>query len=168
MAMLRVSSGPAEGQRLECTGEVVIGREGADLVIDDDQMSRRHAAVRRGSAGVEIEDLGSLNGTFVDGQRISGVVTLTASASVRLGETNFTLEVAPGDLPVADPQRTAPRDTPIADVGERTVVRDVPVIDVPERTVVRETPVAGAGASGAPPAPASDTPPPPASDTPRP
>src|SRR5207302_8498438 len=109
---------------------------------------------------------GSLNGTFVDGERISGVVTVTASATVRIGQTNFALEVAPGDLPVADPQRTALRDAPIADVGERTVARDVPVIDVPERTVVRDTPVAGA--TGTPPPPTGETPPPPASETPPP
>ena len=64
MATLVVTSGPAAGQRLEITGEIVIGREG-DLDVKDEEVSRRHAAIRPGAQGIEIEDLGSTNGTVV-------------------------------------------------------------------------------------------------------
>jgi hypothetical protein len=141
MATLTVTSGPAEGRKIECKGEVVVGREGVDFVVDDDQMSRRHAAIRMGPSGVEIEDLGSLNGTFVDGERISSVATRTSNATLRMGTTMFSLEVSPADLPVADPQRTVARDRPVMDVSDGTVARDRPVIDAPERTVVRDRPV---------------------------
>src|SRR2546421_9071776 len=99
MATLRITTGPAQGQSIECNREVVIGREGVDLVIDDDEASRRHAAVRPGPRGVEVEDLGSLNGTFVDGERIGAVTTLTSSATLRIGRTELALEVGAADLP---------------------------------------------------------------------
>ena len=69
-AVLVFTQGPLTGQRLEPEGELVIGREGAALTIEDSELSRRHAAVRPVEGGIEIEDLGSLNGTFVNGQRI--------------------------------------------------------------------------------------------------
>lgn len=137
MATLTITSGPAQGQSTECDREIVVGREGVDLVIDDDQASRRHTAIRPGPRGVEIEDLGSLNGTFVDGRKISAIATLTSSATLRIGQTNFTLEIAARDLPVADPQRTVARDTPRIDVAS-----DSPLVDVPDRTVVRNRPLA--------------------------
>jgi pSer/pThr/pTyr-binding forkhead associated (FHA) protein len=140
MATLRITTGPAQGQSIECNREVVIGREG-DLVVEDDEASRRHTAIRPGAGGIEVEDLGSLNGTFIDGQRISEVTTLTSSAKLRIGQTHLELEVTQSDLPVAQPQRTVLSDSPLIDVGERTVMRDTPVVDV-ERTAVRDTPPA--------------------------
>jgi pSer/pThr/pTyr-binding forkhead associated (FHA) protein len=55
---------------------LVIGRDGADLTIADDG-SRRHAVLRATEAGVVIEDLRSLNGTFVNDERISVATTLS-------------------------------------------------------------------------------------------
>ena len=69
-AVLIFTKGPRTGQRLEPEGELVIGREGAAVTIEDSELSRRHAAVRPVEGGIEIEDLGSLNGTFVNGRRI--------------------------------------------------------------------------------------------------
>jgi hypothetical protein len=79
---------------------VIIGREDADLTIADPQLSRRHAVVRPSARGVVIEDLGSANGTFVDGVRISEAVTLTPGATVRVGGSEIALEVP-------SPSRTA-------------------------------------------------------------
>src|SRR5947209_6757492 len=152
MATLRITTGPAQGQSIECTRELVVGREGVDFVVDDGEMSRRHAILRPGAGGIEIEDLGSLNGTYVNGQRISGVATLTSSAQLKMGTTEFAFEVSQADLPVADPQRTVisstPSEEPIANVPQPTAVRptppasDQPVADVPQPTAVRPTPAA--------------------------
>jgi pSer/pThr/pTyr-binding forkhead associated (FHA) protein len=92
MATLTVTSGPAEGRKIECKGEVVVGREGVDFVVDDDQMSRRHAAIRMGPSGVEIEDLGSLNGTFVDGERIS-TADLHDGSTITVGRSRLTFRL---------------------------------------------------------------------------
>jgi predicted component of type VI protein secretion system len=85
--------GPLAGQRLELNEELVLGREG-DEKIDDDQMSRRHAVVRPVEDGVEVEDLGSLNGTFVNGRRIEAVTRLAGGDVIKVGQTVLELEVA--------------------------------------------------------------------------
>ena len=67
--------------------EIYIGRESTNLlVINDAQVSRRHAKMElRGSAYL-IQDLGSTNGTFVNGTRISGTYALNAGDTVAFGE----------------------------------------------------------------------------------
>ena len=93
MRTLKVISGPAAGESVGIDKEVVIGREGADLTITDPQISRRHTAVRPVDDGVEIEDLGSLNGTFVNGERLSTPITLTSSGKIRIGDSDIEVEV---------------------------------------------------------------------------
>ena len=66
MASLWVISGSRAGESVGVTGELVIGRENADLTIDDAEVSRRHVAVRLEGGQLEVEDLGSANGTFVE------------------------------------------------------------------------------------------------------
>jgi hypothetical protein len=101
---LHVISGPAAGQEFEVDRELIIGRRDADLAIADDELSRRHAAVRPAEQGVVVEDLGSLNGTFVDGERIQGAVTLTADATVRVGRSEMSLRLAAVEAPQPDAQ----------------------------------------------------------------
>jgi hypothetical protein len=109
MITLKVTSGPATGQSLELESELVIGRENADLTIADAEMSRRHAVMRPVDGAVEVEDLGSMNGTFVDEERITDPRTLTASAIVRLGTSRIAV-----DVPIAAADVTRP--SPIMDV----------------------------------------------------
>jgi len=47
---------------------VAIGRQDADLVLQDPEVSRRHALLRRSGKTVVVEDLDSTNGTFVNGE----------------------------------------------------------------------------------------------------
>lgn len=118
MPTLTVKSGPAAGRSLPIVGDVVIGREDADLTIDDQEISRRHAVVRPAGRGVEIEDLGSTNGTIVDGRRIDAPMTVTAGATVEVGTTTITIELA-------DPDTTRARGEPVAAVDQATRARDV-------------------------------------------
>jgi hypothetical protein len=148
MSTLKITTGPAEGQSIDCDRELVIGREGADVVVEDFEMSRRHATIRPVAAGLEIEDLGSLNGTFVDGQRISGAVLLMSSATVKMGITQFAVEVTASEQPLLNPQRTVvsggEREQPAIDIADRTTVRNVAeepaTSDVADRTTVRQVP----------------------------
>jgi DNA-binding CsgD family transcriptional regulator len=67
-------------------GAIILGRSShCDLVFDHPSVSRRHARVRRsGDAGIHVMDLGSRNGTFVDGARVSGAV-VPCGRQVRFG-----------------------------------------------------------------------------------
>lgn len=72
---------------------VVIGRDPeCDLQLEDAGVSRRHAVVHADSSdGVWIEDMGSANGTFVDGRRVLGRVRLTGGEWIRIGRTALAL-----------------------------------------------------------------------------
>ncbi len=100
---LVVTQGALTGQRLELEGELVIGREGVAVTIDDPELSRRHAAVRPIEGGYEVEDLGSLNGTFVNGRRIEGPTKLSGGDTIKLGQNVLELEAARAPATVASP-----------------------------------------------------------------
>ena len=71
---------------------VVIGRAPeCDLVIQDAKASRRHCRLTRGADSFLLEDLGSKNGTFVDGKRIQAPVSLKVSQTFKVGDTIFYL-----------------------------------------------------------------------------
>ena len=88
-ASLVIHEGAGAGTEHPVHGELVLGREHptADLVIADPGVSRRHARVFTHNGGVIVEDLGSSNGTYVNGERISGPVELGIGDEVQLGET---------------------------------------------------------------------------------
>jgi predicted component of type VI protein secretion system len=97
--------------------DISIGR-GANntFVINDAEISRNHARLTKSEAGYLIEDLGSTNGTFINGQKISGQQTLKSGDSLQLGE-NVVLSyevVGEGEeaTVVAGAERPAPEPTP--------------------------------------------------------
>jgi pSer/pThr/pTyr-binding forkhead associated (FHA) protein len=92
MAILRVMSGPLAGQTIEVEGDLTIGRQNADITIEDSKLSRRHAVVRVLAEGLQVEDLGSSNGTFVDGERIEAPTVLLVGAVMTLGASAFVVE----------------------------------------------------------------------------
>jgi pSer/pThr/pTyr-binding forkhead associated (FHA) protein len=94
MAWLLLKSGPRTGERIEVVGELVIGREQADVMIDDESISRRHVAIRPRDGGLEIEDLGSKNGTWLDDSRLEGATVVTTPGTrVQVGDTVIELEL---------------------------------------------------------------------------
>ena len=95
MATLVITSAQHEGRRIEVTRELVIGRENVDVEIDDAELSRRHVAVRPKEGGLEVEDLGSRNGTRVDGTRIDGPTRIRHGAVLSVGMTTFAVEAEP-------------------------------------------------------------------------
>src|SRR5436190_13702561 len=69
---LHLPSAPARELILPDGGETVVGRSlECGVVIDDDRVSRRHAALAVGPAGWTVADLGSKNGTLVDGRPVT-------------------------------------------------------------------------------------------------
>jgi pSer/pThr/pTyr-binding forkhead associated (FHA) protein len=85
---LTIKEGPEAGQLINLEGgSLLIGRDPAcNLVINDVEVSRRHARLIAQSGGYAIEDLGSTNGTFINEQRIKGVVPIKPGAVIRLGD----------------------------------------------------------------------------------
>jgi class 3 adenylate cyclase len=86
-----------------------IGRECDGILLLDLQASRRHALLSPRGTTVVIEDVGSTNGTFLDGARISSAVVLTPGAVAQVGDTTLHL-VAEAPAIV----RAAVDETPIA------------------------------------------------------
>ena len=72
--------------------ETTIGRsEDCAVVLADDQASRRHAVIRRQGDGYVIEDLGSRNGTFVNGSRIDRPTPLRPGDVITIGSSRLSL-----------------------------------------------------------------------------
>ena len=96
VAQVSVVSGPDAGRRFTLTpGTHQVGRgEDCSLQIADDQVSRRQAELTLLPDGaVRLTDLGSTNGTQVDGRRVSSPVTIRSAARIAMG--NSELEVHP-------------------------------------------------------------------------
>ena len=75
-----------DGKRLPLQpGENILGRDEADIQIDSPTVSRRHARIRIAGTEAVIEDLGSKNGTLVNGERVSTVVRLKDGDQVQVG-----------------------------------------------------------------------------------
>jgi serine phosphatase RsbU (regulator of sigma subunit) len=89
---LVVTEGEGAGRRIELGARpIVIGRMApADIVLPDTQISRKHCRVGMVLDDVFVTDLGSSNGTYVDGARIEGTAILPVGGRLRVG--NRTLE----------------------------------------------------------------------------
>jgi pSer/pThr/pTyr-binding forkhead associated (FHA) protein len=84
---LVVSKGPDAGERFVLAGQIVtIGRDPAsDIFLNDITVSRRHARIDRTETGFDLSDVGSLNGTYVNGERIE-THPLTSGDEVQIGK----------------------------------------------------------------------------------
>ena len=89
-AMLLVQRGPDSGARFLLDSDAVsVGRHpDSDIFLDDISVSRRHATfTRSGSAGgYTVSDLGSLNGTYVNRDRIDSEISLSGGDEVQIGK----------------------------------------------------------------------------------
>ncbi|HPT95000.1 MAG TPA: FHA domain-containing protein [Microbacteriaceae bacterium] len=98
-ALFLVRSGPTAGARYLLDSDVTtVGRHPeADIFFDDVTVSRRHAEITRAGAAFEIVDQRSLNGTYVNGERLDRG-TLSNGSEVRIGKFRLTFFVSPRDL----------------------------------------------------------------------
>lgn len=145
MPTLVGQSGPLAGSRFELDGDVVLGRENATITLADEETSRRHAEIRVAAGVVVIEDLGSTNGTFVNGRRIDAVIQLRGDETIKVGQSTFSIEIemaAESDVdgaatrvaipePAADPDLAAGLQRPaIPDTAARRAAAPLAVADV--------------------------------------
>ncbi|HSN53031.1 MAG TPA: FHA domain-containing protein, partial [Candidatus Sulfomarinibacteraceae bacterium] len=75
----------------EPTGDsIVVGRSSdAEIAVPDRAMSRRHARLYRNGDSWYVEDLGSRNGTLLDGRRVEATSLLSPGSSLRIGSTTI-------------------------------------------------------------------------------
>ena len=103
------------GRKVVLDGDVLtIGRERAAYSLADPQWSRRHAEIRRTPDGIVISDLGSTNGTYVNGLRLTAgqLYPLHLGSLTRMGSTIFALTLAEdaGPLSLADTELSSAYD----------------------------------------------------------
>jgi pSer/pThr/pTyr-binding forkhead associated (FHA) protein len=100
-AFLMVSTGPAAGTVFPVAHpSLLIGRSlAADVRIDEQAVSNEHARLEQTDAGFTLLDLGSTNGTYVNGQRLADAALLAGGDSVRMGSTTFTFVTRESGLP---------------------------------------------------------------------
>jgi pSer/pThr/pTyr-binding forkhead associated (FHA) protein len=122
-----IEDSPSQGLERPAGPDITFGREGCDVLLDDPEVSRRHAALRSMEGGLGIEDLASSNGTYVNEARISQLTLLREGDTVRLGNTILRLTVSTGATrisgsgpePAAAPATAAPvPEQPVAPAPE--------------------------------------------------
>lgn len=94
---------------------IVVGRdEETDVTIDNPSVSRRHAEIRLADEGWVVEDLGSSNGTYLKGHKISGARSIGLGDEIGFGKFSiiFGKALGEGEVPVAKP-------SPMADPAPR-------------------------------------------------
>jgi len=88
-AVLRITEGTGKGKSVEITSSLTIGsRPDSDLRLEDPTVSRKHAEISRTAEGFLLQDLGSTNGTFLNGVRVDRAY-LRDGAVVTVGETSM-------------------------------------------------------------------------------
>ncbi|KKL26614.1 hypothetical protein LCGC14_2393520, partial [marine sediment metagenome] len=138
MASIEVIQGPETGRTVQIAGdEVILGREGNPLRLTDGTVSRQHARLSCTDDTWSIQDVGSVNGTFVNGTKISKSVELNIGDQIRCGRTLLVFGAKTG--------------TPAMDVDENgglleaSIMASVPASD---DSVIIPTPEAGVEAIG--------------------
>jgi predicted component of type VI protein secretion system len=142
---------PSQGAEHPVEPGSTIGREGCDITLSDPDVSRRHAAVGMSNGGLSIEDLGSTNGTFVNGERITAPRALRDGDEIQIGSTVWRLRAPAAATRLTDvPSEATPS-------SQATTLRAAPEPAAPEPAAA-EPAAPEPAAEEAPPAPAPPAP----------
>lgn len=110
---LEIVDGPGAGRQISLDRPIEIGRDpSADVVLDDDLVSRRHARVAPLNGTAVVEDLGSRNGSFVNGNEVHAPAHLGPGDRLLIGVTLFELRTT--RQIAAQPSAVMPRPPALA------------------------------------------------------
>ncbi len=134
---LRLQKGPDPGAKFPLTsGSLTIGRDPmADITLNDPEVSRQHARMFETEKGYQIQDLGSTNGTFVNGEKISmELVDLTSGATIVFGSGVVLLfesireesELLEAALDLSPREEDHPTDVTNLDIEPEPVIEPLP------------------------------------------
>jgi hypothetical protein len=94
-ALLKVEKAPGlqSGSAFDLVGGAVLGRgDSVDIQLEDPFASTRHARISWQGATIMIEDLGSTNGTYLNGEPLRGPAPLHVGDRIRIGDSEFSLQ----------------------------------------------------------------------------
>jgi len=95
---LAIISGPDAGKIFPIEKlRMVIGRAGADIVLNDTEISRKHCAIDVKDDRIILSDLGSTNGTYYEDKRISSEISLVNQSEFFVGSSNMMLIITDKD-----------------------------------------------------------------------
>lgn len=116
---LVITSGSGRGQTFDLRGEVHLGRSRTNAItLSDGKVSRNHARLDPIRSTYILTDLGSANGTFVNGVRITQPVRLRDGDVVQVGDTQLVFHTRPSaPIPQADQAAIFPSLSPIPTAG---------------------------------------------------
>jgi EmrB/QacA subfamily drug resistance transporter len=138
---LTIVSGPGAGESTTLHGSATIGRdEGNDLRVIDSEVSRRHAKVTVQDGKAWIDDLHSLNGTYVNGERVVDHKSLVGGDRIQIGMAMFELTLPVDDQSTVIGQRPGGQPTIVGRVApgeQRTIIGRRPALP-PQPSRVRE------------------------------
>lgn len=144
--VLEIVEGESAGTKFALSQPLEVGRtEDLGIVLDDAEVSRRHARITPSNGAVVVEDLGSRNGSFVNEQPIDGPRELRPGDRLRCGLTVFELHGAAqaqrgasGVIPT--PQITKLNQGVLAPVPERDLPQAVPEPQAPGLKAIETEP----------------------------
>ena len=102
MGLLWIKEGPRRGKYYPIRHGTIIGRKEGSLILDDPKVSSRHAKITQENDDFVIWDLGSSNGTLVNGNKIREATTLAENDLIKIGESVFVIKLLD-----ENPNRTA-------------------------------------------------------------
>ncbi|MGM9992171.1 MAG: FHA domain-containing protein [Candidatus Bruticola sp.] len=108
--------------------QIIIGRDiASDILLCNDSISRRHAEVVRSAEGWRVRDLGSSNGTFVNGQRVDEMLLVEGDV-ITLGDINLTFEGPRRPVPQCSPEPVSSMPTiDQQSLGSDTIAQTIPL-----------------------------------------
>jgi pSer/pThr/pTyr-binding forkhead associated (FHA) protein len=93
--ILTVLSGPSKGEKHTLTKpRIVLGRQGADVAMNDPEISRHHCLLEVRDTHINLKDLDSTNGTFYDEERVRAAM-LQDGSEFRIGGSQIRVNFVP-------------------------------------------------------------------------